>query len=106
MLVSSSAADWFESYLSPSEYAELTGFSIATVQRYLDAGKLPKHQPGGPRSRIGIPRSALALNDGAPADTCDANALDQPPESQPEGTGEPSARRYGPRPRWQSQHNK
>ncbi len=46
-------------HLSPSEFSKKAGISLSTVQRYLDDGKLPKFQPGGPGCRVGIPRSAL-----------------------------------------------
>ena len=46
-------------YLSPHQFADYSGLSLATVRRYLERDKLPKCQPGGPRCRILIPRSAL-----------------------------------------------
>ena len=46
-------------YLSPQQFASLTGASIATVRRYLDLGILPKYQPAGPRGRVFIPASAF-----------------------------------------------
>ena len=53
-------------YRSPHEYAAHTGLSIATVRRYLKLGRLPKHQPGGPRCRVLIPMSAVEALDVAP----------------------------------------
>ena len=47
--------------LSPKEFSQLSGLSLATVHRYLKAGKLPFLQPGGPRSRVLIPSDALQL---------------------------------------------
>lgn len=32
----------------------------STLRRRLADGSIPKHQPGGPGTRIGIPRSALS----------------------------------------------
>lgn len=46
-------------FLTPNEYARLSGLSMATVRRYLAAGHLPKYQPGGPRCRVLIPLHAL-----------------------------------------------
>jgi hypothetical protein len=45
--------------LSPQEFSQLTGLSLATVHRYLKSGRLYYLQPGGPRSRILIPADAL-----------------------------------------------
>lgn len=47
-------------YLSPDEYSLASGLSIATVHRYLKAGKVPFVQPAGPRGRILIPVEAIA----------------------------------------------
>ena len=47
-------------YLSPEQFSELSGLSIATIRRYVRACKLPFVQPGGPRGRILIPADALA----------------------------------------------
>jgi excisionase family DNA binding protein len=46
-------------YLSPQEFARLSGLGIATVRRYLKAGRLPFTQPAGHRGRVLIPRAAL-----------------------------------------------
>ena len=43
-------------YLTPEEFAHLSGLSLSTVRRYLADGRLPKVQPGGPRCRVLIPR--------------------------------------------------
>src|SRR4051794_28412378 len=55
--------------LSPKEFAEASGFSLPTIRRYLEKGKLPKFQPAGEGGRIGIPRSALQVtpSDGSSA---------------------------------------
>jgi hypothetical protein len=39
-------------YLSPGQFSERTGLSIATVRRYLRAGKLTHVQPAGFRGRV------------------------------------------------------
>lgn len=46
-------------YLSPQEFVLRSGLSIATVRRYLRDGRLPSVQPGGRRSRVLIPVTAL-----------------------------------------------
>ena len=46
-------------YISPREYAKQTGLSEATVWRYINTGKLQKHQPGGKNCRVLIPKCAL-----------------------------------------------
>lgn len=53
------APDPDRKYLSPKEFARLSGLSEVTVRRYLKAGQLPHAQPGGERGRILIPRDAL-----------------------------------------------
>ncbi len=49
------------SFLSPQEFGQLSGLSLATVHRYLKRGCLPYRQPSGRRGRILIPRDALDL---------------------------------------------
>ena len=56
------------SYVSPQEFGELCGLSIATVRRYIRFGKLPCVQPAGLRGRILTPRDVLAPEAGATAD--------------------------------------
>jgi excisionase family DNA binding protein len=48
-------------FLTVDQFCAVTGFSKATVNRLLAAGDLPKLQPGGPRCRLLIPASALAV---------------------------------------------
>src|SRR5262245_17119909 len=66
--------------LTPKQYAELTGFSLATVRRYLRANKLPRLQPGGPRGRIAIPLSALGPSEHNSSVPCGTSG-DLPPET-------------------------
>ena len=46
-------------YVSPREFARLSGLSLATIHRYVKCGKLPCCQPGGRRARLLIPIDAL-----------------------------------------------
>src|SRR5690348_3372943 len=48
-------------FLSPKEFSELSGLSLATIHRYIKNGKLPYRQPAGPRGRILIPAEVLAI---------------------------------------------
>jgi len=85
-------------YLSPQEFSQLSGLSLATIHRYLNSGKVPFVQPGGPRSRILIPCDALETATTAasamPSSPIAANAA---PETPPPSTPH---RLSGPRPRW------
>ena len=87
-------------YLSPDEFSQLSGLSIATVRRYLRAGRLPHVQPAGSHGRILIPRDALD------------RLADPPPRDLPPSTptspsmAAPPNRPRGPRPRWQSSNPK
>jgi excisionase family DNA binding protein len=46
-------------FISPAEYALLTGLSLSTVTRLLAKKKIPKLQPGGKGTRVLIPRDAV-----------------------------------------------
>jgi len=87
-------------FLSPLEFSEFSGLSLATIHRYLKKGRLPFHQPGGPRSRILIPIDALlALAIVIPALISDegiATPVSEPTEHQ----SSDSDRLSGPPPRW------
>jgi excisionase family DNA binding protein len=48
-------------FLAPAEFARRTGLSLATVRRYIAAGRIPVAQPGGFRSRLLIPHDAISL---------------------------------------------
>jgi hypothetical protein len=87
-------------YLTPHDFAQLSGLSISTVRRYLDDDKLPKIQPGGKRCRVLIPRNALDFI--KPIEK-------QRPEASPDETEAPAnankdkpkpAANSGPQPRW------
>jgi hypothetical protein len=85
-------------HVSPQEFSDQSGLSIASVRRYLRDGKLPFVQPGGPRGRVLIPTDALARlaihGWGSP---CPPN-----PDTSPAGErrSEGSSRRSGPGPAW------
>lgn len=88
-------------YLSPLEFCQLSGLSLATVHRYLKSGKLPFWQPGGHRTRILIPVDALEALPGGAAGMGPAGhsraAQGSPPIST---TTEKPAPLPGPRPKW------
>jgi excisionase family DNA binding protein len=46
-------------YLTPAQFAQRAGLSLATVRRRIRDGSLPTYQPGGPRTAIRVPASAL-----------------------------------------------
>lgn len=85
-------------FLSREEFAALAGISRATLGRYLKAGRVPFFQPGGPRHRMTIPRSALESL------TVPAKSRERVVEPQPaDGTkSQNSSRnsRRGPKPKW------
>lgn len=63
-------------HVSPAQFSELSGLSLATVHRRLADGSIPKKQYGGKRCRIMIPLSALSsrpLEQKAPIIASDAN---------------------------------
>jgi excisionase family DNA binding protein len=82
-------------YLSPQEFSQLSGLSLATVHRYLHKGKLRHLQPAGSRGRILIPIDAL--------ENPTSNGAKQLAETAGKASGEPpvtSKRLAGPRPLW------
>jgi hypothetical protein len=84
-------------FVSPLEFSQLSGLSLATVHRYLKKGKLPSVQPSGRRGRILIPADAL--------ERCGNTTLEAAhPEQTTLPTAKPGAapspRPSGPRPRW------
>jgi hypothetical protein len=90
-------------YVSPLEVVAATGLSLATVRRYIDSGRLPSFQPGGPRCRVLIPVEALnrlaPVNTEAQASRAEGSrATTEPPYSS-------SKPLPGPKPKWQSQNN-
>jgi excisionase family DNA binding protein len=86
-----------QQFLSPADFARLSGLSLSTVQRYLRDGKIPYLQPAGRRGRILIPLQAFeravhdvnALEVGASAD-----------ESSTTSSSSDEPRLPGPRPKW------
>ena len=86
-------------YLSPEQFSEVSGLSLATIHRYLANGRLPKVQPGGKRCRVLIPRSALSVVVNA------AESLTIPPPVGPVNHLQPTRVLSGATPRWmQRQH--
>jgi hypothetical protein len=85
-------------HVSPQEFSDQSGLSIASVRRYLRDGKLPFVQPGGPRGRVLIPTDALARLAG------DGRGDTSPPTPAASPAGErrseESSRRPGPGPAW------
>lgn len=55
----SQSQDAESDFVSPITFVRLTGLPMSTVRRYLDDGRLPKVQSGGPQSRVLIPRSEV-----------------------------------------------
>jgi hypothetical protein len=87
-----------QKYLSPKEFSEQSGLSIATVGRYLRAGKLPYVQPRGRRGRVLIAFDAL---DRLAAERASRSATPSSPSALgEEGRGEQPIRRSGPLPAW------
>jgi hypothetical protein len=86
-------------HLSPKEFSQISGLSLATVHRYLKKGKLPFRQPGGPRGRILIPVDALqSVPAGATGAGSDRGAT-AAREPSPDAAERPAAL-PGPRPKW------
>lgn len=81
---------------SPDEFARRTGLSIATVRRRLADGSIPSIQPGGHRTRVLIPVSALQAPPIGQPPSASSPGADTDDSSVPE---RPRPRR-GPRPRW------
>lgn len=77
-------------FLSPVEFAEVTGLSPATVRRRIAERRIPIYQPGGPRTRVLIPIKAL----GAP------ERSEPVPSGSPATDAPPLGKLAGPAPRW------
>ena len=90
-------------FVSPTEFARLTGLSLTTVRRYLADGRLPKIQPGGAGYRILIPRAAIRQLASATA-----IPISQHPDhlgSEPSTTSDLPSGNRGPLPKWQNRRN-
>lgn len=87
-----------EQYLTREEFAALARISRATLGRYLAAGRVPFFQPGGPRHRMTIPRSALEKLT-VPAHGREVVAKPQPVDGDQSAPLSRKAR-PGPRPKW------
>jgi hypothetical protein len=85
-------------YLSPQQFSDLSGLSIATVRRYLKAGMLSFVQPAGPRGRILIQSDALAVQ----TTPTDITSTPHFPSTQSCNSNKAAdaQRRSGPLPRW------
>ena len=97
MPTTKAAAKPDQGFLSPAEFAQLTGLSMATVRRYLRDGRVPKIQPGGARCRVLIPRAALELH------LCPSTESDESiglPAAEIRDDSNRDKRRHGPAPRW------
>jgi hypothetical protein len=91
-------------FLSPKEFGELSGLSLATIHRYLKMDRLPYRQPAGPRGRILIPAETLAIVavTGPPAPQEQATDPTFLPTLQTTTHSPPLS---GPRPKWTRQTN-
>jgi excisionase family DNA binding protein len=81
-------------YLSPKEFAALTGLGIATVYRYVRSGQVPSEQPAGFKGRLMIPRDALDQFEGDTASPAADPGHPTPP------TGGTPQRLSGPSAKW------
>jgi len=87
-------------YLSISQFSAETTLSLATVRRRLKDGSIPSIQPGGSRTKILIPVSALTeppLLQSTRSTGLNSSPLPDASSSNPQS--QPQARR-GPRPHW------
>ncbi len=81
-------------YISVDEFCVSTGLSRSTVRRRIADGSIPFHQPGGRRSRILIPATALDEPSQRPKKTL--LSMQSSSRKAPEQLS-------GPKPRWQIQ---
>ena len=77
-------------FLTPSEFAIAAKISLATVRRRIDDGSIAVWQPGGRRTALRIPKSALLLT-APPA---------PPSNSETSSTPKTPSRPARPKPRW------
>jgi excisionase family DNA binding protein len=91
-----------KSFLSIEEVWQVTGLSVSTVRRYVKNKRLPFAQPGGPRSRILIPISALSCLESVHETSDGTRPTDDPgPEAQAPNHEDLSRERLpGPKPQW------
>ncbi|MCH9656147.1 MAG: helix-turn-helix domain-containing protein [Planctomycetes bacterium] len=82
-------------FLSPEEFAQLSGLSVPTIHRYLKSGRLPFNQPGGHRCRILIHKNALISSGKTPS----VNSL-----PEPSCTKQSQTKVSGPEPAWKKKH--
>ena len=67
-----------------------------TLRRRLADGSIPKYQPGGPGTRIGIPRSALSISSKPAKGDSDSNTHTNSTNSETENIIP------GPKPKWRN----
>lgn len=86
-----------QEYVTPAQFVELSTLSIATVYRYLRAGRLPRYQPAGRGGRVLIPKIALQTYVlPSTVSEAPASAIVALPSSSVSNV----ARAPGPSPRW------
>lgn len=87
-----------ESFVAVSEFARICGVSEKTVHRWIKRKLISFEQPGGPRTRILIPKNALRRADGG-----DQDALGMIEVEVIEASAQKRKRTErlpGPKPRW------
>lgn len=86
-------ADQQDELLTFSDFFERWVGSKSTLRRRLEDGTIPKHQPGGPGTKIGIPRSALSIRS-------KPNSLISKEENSKTTNSESNENIPGPIPKW------
>ena len=86
-------ADSSSQLLSPIKFAAAAGLSLATVRRRIKDGTLPAWQPGGHRTALRIPCTAL-----------DLDSTQSATRSSQENTTAPKKRSSCVRPQWMTKH--
>ena len=87
------------SFVTVIEFVEISGISIATVNRYLRSRKLPFCQPNGPGGLRLIPRDALEQLMAVKVSSAPSH---ESPEESPDGTAA-AEQLPGPCPRWRNE---
>lgn len=89
-------------FLSPRQFAEITGLSIKTVRRRLKAGLLPSDQSGGHGTLWRIDYDAFLQS--LAATPCMQSGKSAPSESISSASSEVSESICGPSPKWLNGH--
>jgi hypothetical protein len=84
-----------QKYCDFEEFARLTGLSVSTLKRRKRDGSLFYFQPGGPRSRVLIPRDAIERVLSQPK-----LAVNVPEKPSPAHLNTKTPRLPGPLPKW------